>query len=112
VAIGLAERGAAESEAEEKRIVAAVMQYLDGRTIDDFRAANLRVVSARNIELDPEERATFANPIPAHTHRLQGRVELPRRFRVRRRNSWPGRQCSFAITAAGKWTRARAQFCG
>ena len=60
VAIGLAERGAAESEAEEKRIVAAVMQYLDGRTIDDFRAANLRVVSARNIELDPEERATLS----------------------------------------------------
>src|SRR5262249_48885024 len=75
-AVALAERGPAESEAEEKRVVAAVMrrvgerlgntpavarssyvspavveQYLDGRTIDDFCPANLRVVSARNIHL-------------------------------------------------------------
>ena len=39
---------------------AVVEQYLDGRTIDDFRPANLRVVSARNIDLDPEERATLS----------------------------------------------------
>src|SRR5262249_6572992 len=84
-AIALAERGPAESEAEQKRVVAAVMrrvaerlgntaavarssyaspavveQYLDGRTIDDFRPTNLRVVPAHNIDLDPEERATLS----------------------------------------------------
>jgi DNA topoisomerase IB len=57
-------------------------------------------------------RDAFAAPILADTHQPQGRVELPRRFRVRRRNSWPGRRCSFATTAALKWTRARVQFCG
>jgi DNA topoisomerase IB len=81
-AIGLAERGVAETEAEARRNVAAVMrrvgkrlgntpavarasyvspavieQYLDGRTIDDFRPRHLRVVSARDIGLDHEERA-------------------------------------------------------
>ena len=81
-AIALAERGIPETETEAKRIVAAVMrkvgerlgntpavarssyvspavveQYLDGRTIDDFRPRHLRVVGARDIELDPEERA-------------------------------------------------------
>jgi DNA topoisomerase-1 len=84
-AIALAERGPAESATEQKRVVAAVMrrvgerlgntaavarssyvspavveQYLDGTTIDDFRPRNLRVVTARDIELDPEERATLA----------------------------------------------------
>ena len=81
-AIALAERGIPETETEAKRIVAAVMrkvgerlgntpavarssyvspavveQYLHGRTIDDFRPRHLRVVGARDIELDPEERA-------------------------------------------------------
>jgi DNA topoisomerase-1 len=81
-AIALAEREPAESATEEKRVVAAVMravgerlgntpavarasyvspavveQYLDGRTIDDFRPRHLRVVRARNSELDPEEQA-------------------------------------------------------
>jgi DNA topoisomerase-1 len=81
-AIKLAERGCCETETEAKRAVAAVMrsvgerlgntaavarssyvspavvdQYLDGRTIDDFRPRHLRVVRARNIELEPEERA-------------------------------------------------------
>ena len=36
---------------------AVVEQYLDGRTIDDFRPRHLRVVRARNSELDPEEQA-------------------------------------------------------
>jgi DNA topoisomerase I len=84
-AIALAERGIVETETEAKRIVAGVMrtvgerlgntpavarssyvspavveQYLDGRTIDDFRPRHLRVVGARDIELDPEERALLA----------------------------------------------------
>jgi DNA topoisomerase-1 len=81
-AIELAERELPETETEAKRVVAAVMrkvgerlgntaavarssyvspavvdQYLDGRTIDDFRPRHLRVVGARDIELDQEERA-------------------------------------------------------
>ena len=81
-AIGLAERGPAESEAAAKRAVAAVCrsvaeklgntpavcrasyispavveQYAEGRTIDDFRPRHLRVVSARAAGLEPEERA-------------------------------------------------------
>jgi DNA topoisomerase-1 len=84
-AIAFAERGPAESRAEQKRAVAAVMrtvgerlgntpavarasyvspavveQYLDGRTIEDFRPRNFRIVSARNIGLDPEEQATLS----------------------------------------------------
>ena len=84
-AIALAERGAPETEAEAKRAVAAVMrivgerlgntpavarasyvspavveQYLDGRTIDDFRPRHLRVVGARDIELDREEQALLS----------------------------------------------------
>jgi len=81
-AIGLAERGPAETETEAKRNIAAVMrrvaerlgntpavarasyvspavidQYLDGRTLDDFRARHLRVVRARDTGLDPEEQS-------------------------------------------------------
>ena len=84
-AIALAERGVPESEADGKRKVAAVMrvvgeklgntpavargsyvspavveQYLDGRTIDDFRPRHLRIVSARDTGLDHEERALLA----------------------------------------------------
>jgi DNA topoisomerase-1 len=84
-AIELAERGEAETATDQKRIVAAVMrsvgdrlgntaavarssyvspavveQYLDGRTIDDFRPRHLRVVRARNSELDPEEQALLS----------------------------------------------------
>ena len=84
-AIGLAEHGPVESEAEAKRAVAAVMrrvaerlgntpavarasyvspavveQYLDGRTIDDFRPRHLRVVRARDIGLDLEEQALLS----------------------------------------------------
>jgi DNA topoisomerase-1 len=81
-AVALAEHGVAGSEAEAKRVLAGVMrrvgeqlgntaavarssyvspavveQYLDGRTIDDFRPRHLRVVKARDIGLDPEEQA-------------------------------------------------------
>jgi DNA topoisomerase I len=81
-ALSLAERGIAETDTEAKRAVAAVMrsvgeklgntaavarssyvspavveQYLDRRTIDDFRPRHLRVVGARDIDLAPEERA-------------------------------------------------------
>ena len=81
-AIAFAERGAPEGEAEAKQGVAAVMrsvgerlgntpavartsyvspavveQYLDGRTIDDFRPRHLRVVGARDATLSPEEQA-------------------------------------------------------
>jgi DNA topoisomerase-1 len=84
-AIELAEIGEAETATEQKRAVAAVMrlvgerlgntaavarssyvspavveQYLDGRTIDDFRPRHLRVVRARNSELDPEEQALLS----------------------------------------------------
>ena len=84
-AIALAERGPVEGKTEQKRAVATVMrrvgqllgntpavarnsyvspavveQYLDGRTIEDFRPRNLRIVSARDIGLDPEENATLS----------------------------------------------------
>jgi DNA topoisomerase-1 len=84
-AIALAERGSVETETEAKRAVAAVMrrvgkelgntpavarssyvspavieQYLDGRTIDDFRPRHLRVVGARDVGLDVEERALLS----------------------------------------------------
>jgi DNA topoisomerase-1 len=36
---------------------AVVDQYLDGRTIDDFRPRHLRVVRARETGLDLEEQA-------------------------------------------------------
>jgi DNA topoisomerase I len=39
---------------------AVVEQYLDGRTIDDFRPRHLRVVGARDVGLDPEEQATLS----------------------------------------------------
>ena len=84
-AIAFAEHGPAETETEGKRVVARVMrtvgeklgntpavarssyvspavieQYLDGRTIDDFRPRHLRVVGARTRGLDREERALLA----------------------------------------------------
>ena len=84
-AIALAEKGVPETETEGKRKVAAVArivgdklgntpavarasyispavieQYLDGRTIDDFRPRHLRVVGARDTGLDREERALAA----------------------------------------------------
>jgi DNA topoisomerase-1 len=93
-AVALAEHGVAESETQGKRTIAAVMrtvgerlgntpavarasyvspavveQYLDGRTIDDFRPRHLRVVGARDIGLDREELALLS---------------LLRSFRIRR----------------------------
>jgi DNA topoisomerase I len=84
-AIALAERPPPETHDEAKRVVAAVMrtvgerlgntaavarasyvspavieQYLDGRTIADFRPRHLRVVGARDIDLDPEEQALLS----------------------------------------------------
>jgi DNA topoisomerase I len=84
-AIGLAEHGVAETDAEATRRVAAVMrtvgerlgntpavarasyvspavveQYLDGRTIEDFRPRHLRVVGARDLGLDLEEQALLS----------------------------------------------------
>src|SRR5437667_846390 len=84
-AIALAERGVAENEMESERAIAAVMrtvgerlgntpavarssyvspavieQYLDGRTIEDFRPRHLRVVRARDPGLDPEEQALLS----------------------------------------------------
>jgi DNA topoisomerase I len=38
---------------------AVVEQYLDGRTLDDFRPRHLRVVGAREVELNAEELATL-----------------------------------------------------
>lgn len=84
-AIALAEHGPAETEAEAKRVVAAVMravgerlgntpavcrasyvspavveQYFEGRTLEDFRPRDLRVVGARDIDLDVEERSLLS----------------------------------------------------
>jgi DNA topoisomerase I len=81
-AIAFAEHGIVETDAEAKKVVASVMrtvgerlgntpavarasyvspavveQYLDGRTIEDFRPRHLRVVKARDIGLDQEEQA-------------------------------------------------------
>ena len=39
---------------------AVVEQYLDGRTIDDFRPRHLRVVGARDVELDVEEQSLLS----------------------------------------------------
>jgi DNA topoisomerase I len=84
-AIGLAERGLVDTQAEAKRVISAVMrrvghelgntpavarssyvspalidQYLDGTTIDDFRPRHLRVVGARDLGLDQEEQALLS----------------------------------------------------
>jgi DNA topoisomerase-1 len=84
-AITLAEHGPPETEAEAKRTVAAVMrtvgeklgntptvarasyvspavveQFLDGRTLEDFRPRHLRVLRARETALDPEEQALLS----------------------------------------------------
>ena len=84
-AIAFAERGPVETPTEQKRVVASVMrrvgeqlgntpavarssyvspavieQYLDGRTIDDFRPRHLRVVGARDMGLDFEEQALLS----------------------------------------------------
>jgi DNA topoisomerase I len=84
-AIELAQVGPADSPAEAKRRIAAVMrkvgeklgntpavarssyvspavveQYLDGRTVDDFRPRHLRVVGARDVGLNREEQATLS----------------------------------------------------
>jgi DNA topoisomerase-1 len=83
-AVAFAEHGVAETETSAKRTIAAVMrtvgerlgntpavarssyvspavidQYLDGRTIDDFRPRHLRVVSARDAALDHEEQCVL-----------------------------------------------------
>ena len=80
-----AQEGLPESEAAQRRSVSAVMrqvakqvgntpavcrasyvspavieQYLDGRTIDDFRPRHLRVVKARELGLSPEEQAMLS----------------------------------------------------
>jgi DNA topoisomerase-1 len=84
-AIAFAEAGPPAGETDAKRKVAAVMravgerlgntpavarssyvspavvdQYLDGRTIDDFRPRHFRIVGARETSLDPEERAVLS----------------------------------------------------
>jgi DNA topoisomerase I len=81
-AIAFADRDIPSGQAEAQRAVSAVMravaerlgntpavarasyvspavveQYLDGRTIADFRPRRLRVVGARDVGLDPEEQA-------------------------------------------------------
>jgi DNA topoisomerase I len=78
-------QGFPESETEQKRSITSVMrrvaeqlgntpavtresyvspavveQYLDGRTIDDFRPRHLRVVKARDAALSPEEQAMLS----------------------------------------------------
>jgi DNA topoisomerase-1 len=38
---------------------AVIEQYLDGRTIEDFRPRRVRVLGARDVGLDPEEQSTL-----------------------------------------------------
>jgi DNA topoisomerase I len=84
-AISLAEKGEQETATGQKRAIAGVMrtvgerlgntpavarasyvspavveQYLDGRTIDDFRPRHLRVVGARDLGLSAEEQALLS----------------------------------------------------
>jgi DNA topoisomerase-1 len=84
-AIALAEHGPRDTESDAKRVVASVMravgqklgntpavarssyvspavveQYLDGRTLDDFRPRHLRIVGARDTGLDREEQALLS----------------------------------------------------
>jgi len=88
-AVAFAERaqryGFPDTKTDEKRAVAAVMrrvaeqlgntpavcrasyvspavvdQYLEGRTLEDFRPRHLRVVGARELGLDPEEQALLS----------------------------------------------------
>lgn len=84
-AIKFAEHGEPESEAHAKKVTAGVMravaerlgntpavcrasyvspgvieQYIDGRTLADFRPRHLRVVSARDTGLDREEQALLS----------------------------------------------------
>jgi DNA topoisomerase IB len=84
-AIALAEHGVADTDEQAKKTIANVMrvvgerlgntpavarssyvspavleQYLEGRTIEDFRPRQLRVVKARAIDLDPEEKALLS----------------------------------------------------
>jgi DNA topoisomerase-1 len=92
--IGLAERGVQDTVTESKRCVVAVVkrvaeqlgntpavarssyispavieQYMEGRTIEDFRPRHLRVLGARELGLNPEE---------------QSLVSLLRSWRIRR----------------------------
>jgi DNA topoisomerase-1 len=84
-AIAFAEQGPPKTETEAKRVIPAVMrrvgqelgntpavarssyvspavidQYLDGRTIEDFRPRHLRIVRARDVGLDHEEQALLS----------------------------------------------------
>jgi DNA topoisomerase I len=84
-ALELAEKGLKDSPTASKKVIAEVMrrvgaklgntpavarssyvspavveQYLDGRTVEDFRPRNLRVVGARDTGLDAEETATLS----------------------------------------------------
>jgi DNA topoisomerase-1 len=84
-AVELAQHGPPETEAEARRRIAKVMrtvgerlgntpavarssyvspavveQYLDGRTIEDFRPRKLRIIGARDTGLDREELATLS----------------------------------------------------
>jgi DNA topoisomerase I len=84
-ALELAEKGVMDSPTASKKAIADVMrkvgaklgntpavarssyvspavveQYLDGRTVEDFRPRHLRVVSARDTGLDAEETATLS----------------------------------------------------
>jgi DNA topoisomerase-1 len=84
-AIAFAEKEPPETEAQARRVIASVMrtvgerlgntaavartsyvspavieQYLDGRTLDDFRPRSLRVLKARDPGLDPEELALLS----------------------------------------------------
>jgi len=55
------ELGNTPAVARSSYVSAAVIdQYLDGRTIEDFRPRHLRVVGARDTGLDVEEQALLS----------------------------------------------------
>ena len=98
---------------------AVVEQYLDGRTIEDFRPRHLRVVGARDIGLDREEQALLEPaPFVANSACARSRVNsesFALRFAlsnpVRGGNQWHARRFSSATTAARKSTKAKARRC-
>ena len=143
-AIALAEHGVVESPTEAKRAVAAVMrtvgerlgntpavarssyvspavveQYLDGRTIGDFRPRRLRIVGARDIGLDQEEQALVSLLRSWRIRRarrssvISGPVPciVARPNYASRRSLWLARQCWYPMSRGRKSRRERARPC-
>jgi hypothetical protein len=135
--------GFPESESEQKRSVTAVMrrvaerlgntpavtresyvspavveQYLDGRTIDDFRPRHLRFVKARDVGLSPEEQACSVCCVRANSTCTRGCLArssfcrfpgiVPLRT-LRRRTTVARKRCSSATVAVTRSKRLKAR---